>query len=447
MTITRQATLNSMYRLWWPLAATWLMMAIEGPFLAAVIARMGESAVNLAAYGVAYAFGLITEAPVIMLLSASTRLARSRVDYLRLRTFSLILCGAVTLLLVFLLSPPVFNPLTSTLLGLTDDVAAHVRQAMWLLLPWPAAIGMRRFYQGVLIAHHQPGRVAVGTTTRLFGMSITAGLLWSFSNFPGASLGACALSAGVVLEALSTRWLARQAIGESLREKDDRVTMSSYTALGRFYLPLAMTPLIGLSVHPVVTFFLGHGSRPLESLAIMPVLYALTFVFRALGLSFPEVAIATLKDGKGNRAVVRRFALYLAIGLGGGLSLIAFTPLNVFWYATVSGLPANLVQLAIPPLQIMALFPALTVAIGYQRAILINNGVTLPVTVATAIEASGIFVVLALLVRYSPLPGVTAAAIAYLLGRLLALLYLCGPCAAEQRRKESTAKDSPRSDG
>ncbi len=428
--MVQHATLKSIYRLWWPLAVTWLMMAVEGPFLAAVIARMGESAVNLAAYGVAYAFGLITEAPVIMLLSASTRLARVRSDYLRLRTFSIVMCSAVTLMLLFLLLPPVFVPLTSHLLGLSADVASHVREAMWLLLPWPAAIGMRRFYQGVLIAHHQPGRVAVGTTTRLLGMTLAAGLLWSFSGLAGASLGACALSAGVVAEALTTRWLARQAIRLSLRSTDGTVAMRSYAALGRFYLPLAMTPLIGLSVHPVVTFFLGHASRPLESLAIMPVLYALTFVFRALGLSFPEVAIATLQDGVQNRIVVRRFALYLSLALGGGLSLIAFTPLNVFWYATVSGLPSELVALAIMPLQIMALFPALTVAIGYQRALLINAGMTLPVTAATAIEACGIFTILALLVLYSGLPGVTAAAIAYLLGRLLALLYLCWPCKA-----------------
>ncbi len=436
--MAQQATLKSIYRLWWPLAVTWLMMAAEGPFLAAVIARMGESAVNLAAYGVAYAFGLITEAPVIMLLSASTRLARVRSDYLRLRTFSIIMCSAVTLMLLLLLLPPVFVPLTSRLLGLSVDVASHVREAMWLLLPWPAAIGMRRFYQGVLIAHHQPGRVAVGTTTRLLGMTLAAGLLWSFSGFAGASLGACALSAGVVAEALTTRWLARQAIRQSLQSTDGTVAMRSYTALGRFYLPLAMTPLIGLSVHPVVTFFLGHASRPLESLAIMPVLYALTFVFRALGLSFPEVAIATLQDGVQNRIVVRRFAMYLSLALGGGLSLIAFTPLNVFWYATVSGLPAELVSLAIMPLQIMALFPALTVAIGYQRALLINAGVTVPVTVATAMEASGIFTILALLVLYSGLPGVTAAAIAYLLGRLLALMYLCWPCKAVLNPKDVT---------
>jgi len=427
--MTQQATLKTIYRLWWPLAMTWLMMALEGPFLAALIARMGESATNLAAYGVAYAFGLITEAPVIMLLSASTRLARSRSDYLRLRSFSVLLCGLVTLFLLFLLVPVVFQPLTTVLLGLSADVSAHVNQALWLLLPWPAAIGMRRFYQGVLIAHHQPGRVAVGTAVRLLSMSSMAYLLWSLGGLAGASLGACALSAGVVAEALATRWLARLVIVSSLAATEEDAVMTSYAALSRFYLPLAMTPLIGLSVHPVVTFFLGHSNKPIESLAITPVLYALTFLFRALGLSYPEVAIATLKDGSQNRPVVKSFALYLGIALGGGLSLIAFTPLNVVWFATLSGLSKELVQLAIPSLQIMALFPALTVAIGYQRAILIDAGITLPVILATAIEAVGIFSIMALLVLYSALPGVTSAALAYLLGRLLALLYLCWPCA------------------
>ncbi len=432
--MARQATLKTVYRLWWPLAATWLMMAVEGPFLAAVIARMADSATNLAAYGIAYAFGLIAEGPVIMLLSAATRLALGRSDYLRLRAFSIIMCAIVTLLLLLLVSPSIFTPLTSTLLGLSADVARHVHQALWLLLPWPAAIGMRRFYQGVLIAHHQPGRVAVGTIVRLLAMSSTAFFLWTFDALDGASLGACSLSAGVVAEALATRWLARRAIATSLDEAGVDVVMPSYAALGRFYLPLAMTPLIGLSIHPVVTFFLGHSYKPLESLAIMPVLYALTFLFRALGLSFPEVALATLKDGEQNRGVVRKFAISLSLFLGGGLSLIAFTPLNTFWFATLSGLPAELVRLAIPPLQIMALFPALTVAIGYQRAILIHAGVTLPVILATATEALGIFSILALLVLYSTLPGVTSAALAYLLGRCLALLYLSWPCAAVQRR-------------
>ena len=51
---------------------TWLMMSLEGPFLAAVIARLAEPKHNLAAYGVAFALAILVEAPVIMMMSAST---------------------------------------------------------------------------------------------------------------------------------------------------------------------------------------------------------------------------------------------------------------------------------------------------------------------------------------------------------------------------------------
>ena len=46
-------------RFWLPLEATWLMMAIEGPFLAAVIARLPAPKENLAAFGVAAALAWI----------------------------------------------------------------------------------------------------------------------------------------------------------------------------------------------------------------------------------------------------------------------------------------------------------------------------------------------------------------------------------------------------
>ncbi|MBK5098686.1 MAG: hypothetical protein JJE01_12945, partial [Gemmatimonadetes bacterium] len=44
---------------WLPLAATWMMMAAEGPFLAAVIARLADPKFNLAAFGVAFAIGIL----------------------------------------------------------------------------------------------------------------------------------------------------------------------------------------------------------------------------------------------------------------------------------------------------------------------------------------------------------------------------------------------------
>ena len=59
-------TSAAIVRFWSPLAATWVMMALEGPFLAATIARLPDPTVNLAAFGVAFAIAILIEAPVIM---------------------------------------------------------------------------------------------------------------------------------------------------------------------------------------------------------------------------------------------------------------------------------------------------------------------------------------------------------------------------------------------
>ena len=68
---------------WSPLAMTWFMMALEGPILAAIVARLAEPKVNLAAHGVAFAIAIIIEAPVIMMMyhcspSTSRQSARAR---------------------------------------------------------------------------------------------------------------------------------------------------------------------------------------------------------------------------------------------------------------------------------------------------------------------------------------------------------------------------------
>ena len=73
-----QLTYKKIFYFWLPLAATWLMMSVEGPYLAALIARSPEPKFNLAAYGVAYSLALIIEAPIIMIMSASVALVKNK---------------------------------------------------------------------------------------------------------------------------------------------------------------------------------------------------------------------------------------------------------------------------------------------------------------------------------------------------------------------------------
>ncbi len=427
----RTPTLTSTFRFWLPLAATWLMMATEGPTLTAVIARLPSPKLNLAAFGVAFAFALVVEAPVIMMMAASTALVRDRATYFKLRNFTHGLNALITAAMLLILTPPVHRFVTDSLLGLTPEVASRTWLALLFLLPWPGTIGLRRFYQGVLIRNGLTRLVAYGTVVRLFFMVGTTVTLALGTNLEGAAVGAGALSAGVTAEAIASYFLARPVIrrlldgslGEPLT---DNVGLH-YGSILTFYTPLALTSFLGLGIQPVVTFFVGHGRAPLESLAVLPVIHALVFVFRAFGLAFQEVAIALLGANLEGHATLRRFAFLLSVGVAGTLALIAWTPLAGLWFHRVSGLSLELTRFAILPLRILCLIPATTVLISYQRALVVHFKKTSHVTWATALEVLGVIAGLVVGIVVLDLPGAVAAAGALMIGRIAANVYLLPP--------------------
>jgi hypothetical protein len=417
------------------------MMAAEGPLIAAIIARLGDPVINLAAYGVAYAFALVTEAPIIMLMSAATALVREERSYRQLKYFSLVLCGGVTATLALLCIPPFFAHIAIVLVGLQPVVAEHAHGALLFLLPWPAAIGMRRFYQGLLIRHGQTQRIAIGTAVRLVGMSSCALLLAAFSPLDGTRIGGAALSCGVVAEVLSIRFLAsgvvRQIKACTAPHPEGQLTLRRLCA---FYFPLAMTPVVALSVQPMITFFLGRALFPVQSLAVTPVVNGLTFLFRAVGLSYQEVAIALMGERFVNYRRIRNFGFYLAIGATLPLVIIAFTPLSDLWLQDFSGLPLELAAFALTPLCIQAILPALTLTQSLQRGVLLHARTTTPISVATIIETVAIFALLFLLVRYSPFSGAIDAALALVCGRLLGIALLAWPNRTVLREQPSLIK-------
>jgi hypothetical protein len=306
-------------------------------------------------------------------------------------------------------------------------VARLTRQATLLLLPWPAAIGYRRFYQGILIGNHMTRRVAYGTVVRLASMTAMALMLCLFSSLPGACVGAAALSTGVVMEALASRLMAGALVGRLLaggRPEAEEPKLLNNRELAAFYFPLALTSLLGLAVHPMMSFFLGKGRLPIESLAVLPVVNSLIFIFRSAGLSFQETAIALLKKGDESCRKLRSFAWLLGAVSSGLLVVIAFSPAVTIWFRDISGLSPELARLAVVPIRIFTLIPALEVLLAFQRARLVVGQETRPITIATAVEVGMIAMVLSLAVSATDLVGVTAAAFAAMSGRVCAVAYL-----------------------
>ncbi|HEX7150222.1 MAG TPA: hypothetical protein VF618_01955 [Thermoanaerobaculia bacterium] len=405
---------------WLPLAATWFMMALEGPYIAAIVARMPEAARGLAAFGVALSMAWLIESPIIMLLSASAALVRDRASYFALRRFANILNAVVTLNMVILVIPPVFTFVAEGLIGLPHDIARDAHIASAAMIFWPPAIGYRRFYQGILVRHHLTRLVAYGTIVRLVSMSVVAALLAFVFHVPGALAGALALLSGVLCEAVASRWMARHIV-HAIVSSD---TVAEGTLLGqrqiaRFYFPLALTSMLSMALGPLVTFGLGRGQFPIESLAVWPVVSSMLFLFRSGGVAFQEVGIALEA-----RREVGRTSILLGSLASLLLALVAFTPLEIVWFERLSGLTRELADFAIWPVRILVIFPVLDYIISFQRARWILDHRTRIVSMATAIEAATLAAALMIVLSAFTLTGAIGGALAMLAGRLASSTYL-----------------------
>jgi len=145
-------SINRIFKAWLPLAASWLLMGMEMPILSAFIARLAEPKINLAAYGgVVFPIALIIEAPVIMLLAASTALSKDWASYKKLRNYMLVAGGTLTALHLLVALTPLYYFVAVDLLGAPSEIIEPARIGLIIMTPWTWTIASRRLHQGVMI--------------------------------------------------------------------------------------------------------------------------------------------------------------------------------------------------------------------------------------------------------------------------------------------------------
>jgi len=322
--------------------------------------------------------------------------------------------------------PAVFDR-ASAMLGLPPEVSSRTWHAIVLFLPWPAAIGYRRLYQGIMIRGGATRRVAYGTGIRLATMAAAGLTLAWWGKLDGASVGAASLSSGVVAEAIGSRFMAHRHVRTVWSERNrEGVATPGYREIFEFYYPLALTSMLNMGIQPIVTFFMGRSRMPIESLAVLPVVNSLVFLFRTFGLAGQETTIAVLAQGRDRMPVLRRFTAGLALTATCGLAAIACTPLGDLWFRRVSGLAPVLADFAIAPSCILVVMPAMTVWMCWQRALLVSHRSTQSVTLATATEVLGVVGVM-IVGNALGWIGLVSASLALVVGRLAGNLVLVRP--------------------
>lgn len=410
-------TQREIWAAWWPLSLSWLLMSAEQPAMAAVIARLAAPTIQLAAWGgVVFAFALVIEAPIIMLLAASTELVRDRASYLALRRFTHRAGATLTACHLLLATTPAFEWLMGGVLGVPDEVLAPGRTGLLIVLPWSWSIAWRRFNQGILIRFGRARVVSLGTALRLGTNAavLTAG--YALAG-PGVTVAALALASGVVVEAIYAAIAVREVVRTRLdRDDPEGVPLRGRAFLG-FYVPLALTPLVTLLVQPLGTAALTRMPDALASLAVWPVLNGLSFVLAAPGLAFNEVVVACWRGGSG-RAALRRFALGLCLGSLAIVLVLAATPLSTLWFREVAGLATDLADMAELGLWILVPVAAARAWQSWTQGVLVAERRTTAVSESVVVFAVVSAALLGVFVHRPIGAGLFAGLVAFTVGRL-----------------------------
>lgn len=415
--------IKTLLGLWLPLAVSFELMMLEGPTVQAAMGRLPDSKLHLAAWGLTMALALLVESPVIMLLATTIALVQDESSYRTLRRFMLRLLVGCTFLTALVAFTPLFNFVAHTLMGQPAPIVAAARPALRMMLLWAAAIGLRRFYQGILVGHGRTRLVTLGTVVRLataIGVSIA---LAASGRLPGVQVGAIALMTAVIAEAVVTSLCALPIVRrEVVTRPPASGPQRTQAAIWKFHLPLAATTVLMLMAQPITTSALARLDAPRETLAVWPVAASVLLVMRGWGLALQEITVALWKRPDA-RSALSRFS-----GIVGSITtlitaLIACTPLLNLYLSHVVHLSGDLWPAMRRAIGLGCMLPLVTALGAWARGVLVAAGRTTRIYQGMGINLT-MHVLMLLMGIGLHLPGIWVAVSAYTFAGIAELVFL-----------------------
>ena len=409
---------------WWPLALSWLLMSAEGPAHSAIVSRLANPEINLAAWGgIVFPISLIMEAPVVMMLSASTALSTNWRSYTKLRRIAIITGVVFTALHGLIAFTPLYGWVTRTIIGAPEEILEPGRLGLMIMTPWTLAIAYRRFQQGAMIRFGHSKAVGTGTAIRLAanGVILLGGYL--LKRVPGIVVAATAVATGVIAEALYAGLRIRPISRQQIRSAPRVETPFTFKHFLRFYIPLALTSLITFFISPIGSASMSRLPRALSSLAVWPVISGFIFLTRSPCLAYNEVVVALLDEPR-SYTRLKRFAGILGFASTVLILIIVATPLAEIWMRDVMALPSDLLPMATPAVWFTVPLPLLALVRSWFQGILVNHRETRAITEAVVLNLVTFVIIAGVSVMTQPTAGLYVVLLGQGIAGLIQSLWL-----------------------
>lgn len=397
-------------------------MSIELPSINAIVARLPNAEISLAAYGgVVFPIALFVEAPVINLLAASTALSRDWASYQKLKKITLAMGAFLMGLHLLVALTPIFDFIVNVLLQAPPEVVEPARAGLLFLSPWSFAIAFRRFQQGAMIRHGHSEMVGQTTAIRLVTVALVLVVGFSVKTIPGPILAGAAQALGVTAEAIFAGLRIRKIRSEiKAAPPAPELTLKRFTS---FYLPLALTSSLWLLWQPLVSAAVFRMPDPLASGAVWSIITGILFLFRSPGVAFNEVVVALLEEHQAIKGL-RKFAHIIAIITTGVILIVVLTPLSRLWLHYVAALPPDLTEIGRIALILGIPIGALSVYISYYQGMIVHNSRTGAVAEAVLSFLVSMTAILVMGVLVQSVKGVFVASAAFMLAHFTQAIWL-----------------------
>lgn len=348
-----------------PLAASWILMSIEGPVSVRLISMRPDSVTHTAAFLVVMGIALWIESPIIDLLSTSTTLATDRARIHILRNFSLMLMGFTTLVHLLVTATPLYGLLMDHVLHIRTEVAEAARGPLIAMLPWSASIGWRRWQQGVMIRASKTRGIGYGTAMRLCFILAVGFTLIATTKLSGVMVAGVALASSVFAEAMFISYVARPAFAQ-IEAAEPTGEPLTYRDLIRFHLPLSLSTFVGLTAIPLLGAMLGQFRDDKLHMAAWQVSSSVGWTFRAPVFALTEVIIAL---GVSEAAIqqLKKFSIGTALTMSGICFALWLGGVDKLIFASVLGVKPEVIPYASVAFAAGALFPIAFTCVCYLR--------------------------------------------------------------------------------
>ncbi len=344
-TSQNRVSYRSLLLFYLPLAFSGLMMTLDLPVVNAMLNRLPNPDVSVAALRVAFSMALVYEASHISMIDASTTLSADFQTFKMLRRFYIVMSATLLVVASFIAFSPIYDWLARDVMNQTRDVAEAARPAVWAFLLWPIPIGWRRLYQGALIKHGHPKPVGAGGIVRmvsLFGALLFFGWLGtSVIHIEPSAIAVLAMLVSVTAEAAAVHgWTGR--ILRSMPEATPGKAAPTYRELWRFIFPLSGTSIMSTLVQPVVTGGIASAaiawaspSGSVVAVASYAIAWSMAFLVFGPTLSMTQASIAWNSSPDPDvRERGPRVLLTFGFGLALLMAVATFTPF-AYWLFTV----------------------------------------------------------------------------------------------------------------